>query len=81
MGIEAQIPEGNGVKVSFPEAGDGIKVVQALGHLAPIHLQEFPMQPVSNPSFAGQSFGLGNFVLMVDGHVIDAAGVNVNFPA
>ena len=39
------------------------------------------MEPVIDPRFSGQGFGLGNFVFMVNGHMINAAGVNVYSPA
>ena len=36
------------------------------------------MEPNTGELLAGQAFGLGDFVAMVDGDMVDATGVDVN---
>ena len=36
------------------------------------------MEPNTSELLAGEAFGLGDFVAMVDGNMVDATGVDVN---
>ena len=53
-------------------------ITQGFAHFAAVDLEVVIMQPNTGELLAGQAFGLGDFVAMVDRDMVDAAGVDVN---
>ena len=82
MGAEGKETEGKRGELVCGDILEGVEIAKAFAHLAAFYSQEFIVHPeICHGVDAVAAFALGYFVLVMNGDVVDAAGVDVELGA
>ncbi len=81
MRVKAEISEMHGVVSALFKLTYRVGIAERFAHLAAVNQHKFAVHPKARGNFAGQRLALRNFVFVVNGDMIHAAGVYVEHVA